>query len=226
MKQIRTIDRFLYLSFFSLIVCGSLVAVSPDDFNKLTVMNNLSTDTSIEYLFFSPGDSQYWGPDILEKNHILSKGKKSSFFVFYPDKSAIFDFMAIDSNGRIYEIDNIDVVDGKEKTVTLNDRNLTNRTIDKLPMAEVIVTNDTDQSLDFAYFSPGDSKIWGLEVLNSGRTLRAGEEASFLVLLAGERFDMEFLALGEDGTEYQKTLAIGTSQATLSMGVSAKDKAK
>jgi hypothetical protein len=213
---------------FLLAVLGptGLWSVSPDDFNKLTFVNNLSSGKAIEYLFYSPGDSQYWGPDVLDKNHSLPANRKLSFFIFYPDRSAIFDFMAVDSDGRVYEINGVEMLDGKEKTVTLNDRHLTDRNLSRIPMTEIVVTNTTDTSLDFAFLAPADSKIWGLEVLNTSRTLRAGEATSFFVLLAGERFDMEFLAIGEDRQEYQKTFAVNASSDMVNLDIAPKDAVK
>jgi hypothetical protein len=226
MKPIGFHPGRIFAIMLAALVPACLWTVSPDDFNKITFVNNLSSGKAIEYLFYSPGDSQYWGPDVLDKNHSLAASRKLSFFIFYPDTTAKIDFMAVDSDGRVYEIDGVEMLDGKEKTVTLNDRHLTDRNLARMPMTEITVTNATDSSLDFAFLAPSDSKIWGLEVLNSSRTLRSGEETSFVVLLAGERFDMEFLAIGEDRLEYQKSFAVNATHDMVHLDIGPKDAVK
>ncbi len=219
-----------FLRILILVLClgiaSLLGAISPDDFNKITFINNLASEKNIEYLFFSPGDSQFWGPDVLEKNNAIAKGKKQTAYVFYPDTNAVFDFMAVDSDGMIYEINNVQIQDGKEKIVSITDRQITKRNLSSLPMAEVIVVNNTKRNIDFAFFAPADSKIWGLEILNSSRSLKEDEEVSFLVLLAGEHFDMELMALGENGKEYQRTISIGTSLETINSSLDTRNLSK
>ena len=67
----------------------SVLAFSPDELNRITFEN--STGSRIELLFLSPGDSSFWGPDIIGADYVLNDRCSVSYYVHYPAKSFTFD---------------------------------------------------------------------------------------------------------------------------------------
>ena len=50
---------------------ASAFAFNPDELNKITFQN--TTGTKIEMIFLSPGDSEYWGPDIIGADYVETR---------------------------------------------------------------------------------------------------------------------------------------------------------
>jgi hypothetical protein len=76
----------------------------------------------IIYLFFSPSDSEHWGPDVLPSTVTLSDGKTHSFLVPV-DGVITFNVRAIDEDGDSYSFD-IDLKPGMRNanwTIDLTD---------------------------------------------------------------------------------------------------------
>lgn len=207
--------RFFVILTLPFLLTVSLFAISENDLNKVIFSNNLENGKTIEYIFFSPNDSAYWGPDILDKQNKIVSGKTVEYYVFYPDESGFFDFLAVDSDGIIYEVDKIQITDGQSTTVKFMEKNKTERKIDGLNLTEIIFSNATNKELSYLFLAPADSKMWGVELLNTNRTMAPGATISVLVLLAGEKFDMDFLAIDSESSSYEKTVSIGTEEDTL-----------
>jgi len=82
---------------FMLIMPVLIFAFDPSWLNNVVFFNGTSND--IEYIFLSPGDSEYWGPEILNSERVLESRSDLGFYIFYPDDCNNFDILAIDSNG-------------------------------------------------------------------------------------------------------------------------------
>ena len=131
--------------------------------------------------------------------------------------------MAIDNQGVVYEMNAIEIKDGQAQTVIINDRYKTKKTLESLNLSEIIMDNDTGKELDYVFLAPADSQMWGIELLNTERTLAPGAQVSFLVLLAGEKFDMDFLTIDAEGNNYEQLIPIGTEEDSLYFSIGQKD---
>lgn len=182
------------------VVAASAVAINPANLNRVTFVNNTGFD--IGYLFFSPGDSDYWGADVLGTTRTLDDGEKVSFYIHYPDATNAFDFLAIDEDGDAYIIWEYEISDGTEAVieVTLADYE---GGYDLPELATVDFTNDTGYDIWYLFFSPGDSNMWGIDMLDDETILEAGETVSLYVPAAGSTVTYDIQAVDEDQDEYE-----------------------
>jgi hypothetical protein len=70
------------------------------DFVQVDLINE--TDYEIWYLFFSPGDSDMWGVDQLDKDTILHSGENLSLLIPAEENPVRFDVRAVDQDGDSY----------------------------------------------------------------------------------------------------------------------------
>ena len=97
----RFLRRFAAI-LLALLAAGLAFGIETSDLNRITFENETGYD--IYYLFFSPGDSDYWGADILGTTRTLDDGEAVGFYIYYPDAANDFDFLAIDEDGDAYVI--------------------------------------------------------------------------------------------------------------------------
>ena len=70
--------RFIVSFLILLVVCGTpAFSFDPDELNTITFHNETGYD--ISYIFLSPGDSEYWGPEILGAYRILEADESLGF---------------------------------------------------------------------------------------------------------------------------------------------------
>jgi hypothetical protein len=86
--------RILWCIGIFVMIAAGLFAFDPDELNLITFYNDTGYD--IYYIFTSPGDSAYWGPEILGADRVLEDGQFLGFWIHYPEFSNEFDIMAID----------------------------------------------------------------------------------------------------------------------------------
>ncbi len=186
------------LSAVLILAASSAVALEPSALNQITIVNRTGYD--FVYLFFSPGDSDHWGPDILGSTRILDDGKKATFYVSYPDASNAFDILVIDEDGDAYLIRDYEITDGVRGVLEVTLEHFEG--VYKLPeLVTVHLRNDTFTDIYFLFFSPGDSRMWGIDLLDARTILGADETFSFLVPVTDTtRFD--FQGADEDGDIY------------------------
>ncbi len=96
---------------------ASAFAFDPSELNKITFQN--ATGTKIEMIFLSPGDSKYWGPDIVGADYFIKDGASIGYYVHYPEKTFKFDIMATDDQGNKFEVRDFTMTDGKEARVKI-----------------------------------------------------------------------------------------------------------
>jgi hypothetical protein len=126
--------------------------------NTITIQNN--TGFEFIYIFFSPGDSEYWGPDILGAD-TLPDGESAEFLVSYPDYSNDFDIMMVDEDGDTYSFYNYTISDDSPAyiEVTLDDYDASDSFEMNFVTAEF--RNELDYDIWYFFFSPADSTIRG-----------------------------------------------------------------
>ena len=195
----RRIARILAVAGLILLTASAAFGIDPDNLNRVTFINNTGYD--IWYLFFSPGDSEYWGADILGTTRTLDDGEELSFYIHYPDRSNSFDFMAIDEDYDAYFIWDYTITDGREAIVeiTLADYDGGYEMPD---LAEVSLTNDTGYDMWYIFFSPGDSNMWGVDMLDEETILYDGEILSLFVPVSRETTRYDVQSVDEDEDEY------------------------
>lgn len=75
---------------------------SSPDFDYTTVTIENETNYDILYLFFSPGDSDMWGVDQLDRNTILNPGEDVSVLLPVSGKETRYDVRAVDEDEDTY----------------------------------------------------------------------------------------------------------------------------
>lgn len=186
----------------------SAQAFNSDELNHVEFVNQ--TGDSIIYLFLSPSDSGYWGPDILGSSRTLSDGDSLGFYLHYPETCNEFDIMGIDSNDDAFILWNYEVCDDRSERIVISSGDFT----DSPPDMEYVyleITNTTPYDMYYIFVSPSDSSYWGADLLDESTILYEGETLSILVPSESSGFEYDFLGVDEDMDEYRKTINVGTS---------------
>jgi hypothetical protein len=216
----RRVVRVFAVMVLALFAVSAAFGINPEHLNRVTFVNNTGFD--IWYLFFSPGDSQYWGADILGTTKTLDDGEKRSFYIHYPDQSDTFDFMAIDEDGDAYYIWNYEISDDASAVIeiTLDDYDGSK---DMPDLAEVNLTNTTGYDMWYVFFSPGDSQMWGVDMLDDETILYDGDSLSLYVPVSDEATRYDFQGVDEDEDEYEFWVELSNSQDSYSFLIELSD---
>ena len=190
---------------FAAVSAASVFAFNPDELNKITFQN--TTGGKIEMIFLSPGDSKFWGPDIIGADYFLKNGATIEYFVHYPDKTFKFDIMATDENGNKFEVRDFEMTDGTEASVKLTPKSL-NATAPDFTLATVHIENSTGFELQYLFVSPGDSDAWGVDLLDAETTVADGDSHSFVLAVGKDKVKYNLMAVDENDDEYQFNMTI------------------
>ncbi len=174
-------------------------AFNPDELNKITFQN--STGGKIEMIFLSPGDSDFWGPDIVGADYFLKDGGSIGYYVHYPESKFKFDIMATDDKGNRFELRDLTLTDGKEQTITLRNKDL-NKTAPDFNLMTVNVKNSTGRELQYLFISPDDSDAWGADLLDENTTLADGDTHSIVVPVGKAKVKYNLMAVDDNDDEY------------------------
>ncbi len=180
-------------------------AFDPAELNKVTIEN--TTGTKIEMIFLSPGDSDYWGPDIIGADYVMKDNSSLGYYLHYPEKSFKFDIMAIDDQGNKFEQRDLVVTDGKEMTISLTRKNL-NAAAPDLTLATVHFQNNTGHELQYLFVSPNDSKAWGVDLLDEDTTLADQDTHSIVLPVGKDKVKYNLMAVDENNDEYSFNITI------------------
>jgi len=201
-------------------VTCTAAAINPENLNRVTFVNNSGFD--MYYLFFSPGDSEYWGADILGTTRTLNNGKKLSFYLHYPDRTNNFDFLAIDEDGDAYLVWDYAITDGDEAVIEI--------TLDQydggFQMPELTtldLTNETGYDMWYVFLSPGDSMMWGVDMLDDETILATGDSLSLFVPVSDDAARYDFLGVDEDEDTYQFYIELSNARSNYSVPIEISD---
>jgi opacity protein-like surface antigen len=189
---------------FAAVSAASVSAFNPDELNKITFQN---TTGGIEMIFLSPGDSKFWGPDIVGADYFLKDGATIGYYVHYPDKSFKFDIMATDESGNKFEVRDFEMTDGKEANVKLTAKSL-DSTAPDFTLATVHIDNNTGFELQYLFVSPSDSDAWGVDLLDEETTIADGDSHSFVLAVGKEKVKYNLMAVDENDAEYKFNVTI------------------
>lgn len=185
----------------------SVYGFDEDYLNRVTFEN--LTNQTIEFIFLSPGDSEYWGPEILGSERVLEEDESLGFFIWYPNECDTFDIMAIGEDGGTFIIWDYEICDGTEELIEFVRKDLVEEAPD-LDFVNVHIQNETI-SIYYIFLSPGDSDMWGVDYLDEYTILETGDYVSFLFPASSDATEYDLMAIDEDGDEYQFSFDIDLS---------------
>lgn len=206
----------LALALLAVFAVAAASAFDPDTLNKVTFRN--STGTKIEMIFLSPGDSDYWGPDLVGADYVMKDNSTLGFYVDYPDTSFKFDIMAIDDKGNKFEVYDYELTDAKEATVSFTKKNATGNAPD-LKLATLNLTNNTGKEVDYLFVSPEDTDAWGADLLDEETTLSDGDNHGIVIPVGKDKIKYYVMAADENNDEYQFSVTIDPNK-TLKYNIS------
>lgn len=203
------------------LLTGSLAALNPDELNSITFYNNSGFD--IWYLFFSPGDSNEWGADILGTTRTLDYGQEVVFYLHYPERCNTFDFMAIDEDGDSYFIWDYQLCDGKPAAIEITLDHYDPNGSANFNFTDVTLRNDTPYEIYFLFFSPSDSEMWGVDMLDAQSTLKPNDELSLAVPVSKSVVSYGVLAVDQNTDDYMFRVELSSSQSTYTWPIEMSD---
>ena len=190
---------------FAAVSATAAFAFDPDELNKITFDN--STGSKIEMVFLSPGDSEFWGPDIIGADYFLKDGASIGYYVHYPEKSFTFDIMATDDSGNEFEVRDFVMTDGKEATVRLTPKSL-NKAAPDFTLATVHIDNNTGHEITYLFVSPSDSDAWGVDLLDEETTIADGDTHTFVLAVGKNKVKYNLMGVDENNDEYKFNMTI------------------
>ena len=171
-----------------------------EDHLNLVTFSNLTRET-IEFIFLSPGDSEYWGPEILGSERVLERRDSLGFWILYPDECNTFDIMAIDEDGDTFVIYDYEICDGEDELIEFVNKDMVDDSPD-MDFVTIHIENDTIP-IYYIFISPSDSTYWGVDYLDETTILDTAEYVSFLFPISDDIVEFDLMAVDEDGDEYQ-----------------------
>ena len=192
-----------------LLAGGPLAASPPGLLHEVTVENRTGFD--LHFLYFSPGDSDLWGPDILGSRGVLSRGEAARFFVSLPDAGESFDLLAMGRARNAYELRDLRVPGGGRSRIVLRFDHFSG-VGPSFVHARLQLRNLVPEAIRYAFFSPRDSGVWGVDLLGRRRVLATGAILEFLVPVARFRTGYDVLAVGASGRWYQFGVEVSRSR--------------
>lgn len=188
-----------------LIVASGVSFGFDESWLNLVTFENLTRQT-IEFIFLSPGDSEYWGPEILGSERVLEPGDSLGFWILYPDECNTFDIMAVGETGGTIEIYDFNICDGEEQLIEFVNKDLTDDPPD-MDFVTIYIQNET-VPIWYVFISPSDSSYWGVDYLDETTILDTEDYASFLFPVAEGVSEYDLLGVDESGNEYQFSFEI------------------
>lgn len=194
-----------------LLLLGSLPAGAspPGLLREVTVENRTGFD--LHFLYFSPGDSDLWGPDILGSRGVLSRGETARFFVSLPGTGERFDLLAMGRARNAYELRDLRVPGGGPSRIVLRFDHFSGIG-PSFAHARIQLRNLLPETIRYTFFSPTDSGAWGVDLLGGQRVLGPGSTLEFLVPVARFRTGYDVLAVGASGRWYRFGVEVSRSR--------------
>ncbi|MCK5199638.1 MAG: hypothetical protein KAR21_14860 [Spirochaetales bacterium] len=180
-------------------------AFDPGWLNSIEFLNETGND--IEYVFMSPGDSEYWGPEILGPDRVLESWDNLGFYIFYPDECNDFDILAIDSNDNSLYIYDYTICDGTEETIAFSKRDMAEEE-SYFDFMTLDIYNEIETEIFYLFVSPADSNMYGVDLLDEYTTILPGEYLSLLIPIGEDEVDYDVMAVDEYNNTYSFTYTI------------------
>ncbi|MFP4210036.1 MAG: hypothetical protein ACLFR8_02240 [Alkalispirochaeta sp.] len=200
----------------ALFVVAGLSAEIGDILAQTTTVEFVNdTGYDIYHLFFSPADSEYWGPDIFDSTTVLETGQSREFLVHHPDRCNAFDFMAIDEDNDAYYIYETVVCDDQHNVIELTLEDYSDESAPDFDLVEAGFVNDTPYEMWLVFISPSDSSYFGVDFLGSSTILGTGEGVYMYVPAGSTEIVYDIITFDQDGDQY--VFQVGIDNSTDSM---------
>ena len=207
-KTVKLIWRDALGLFFALAFSAGAETFDEGWLNNVSFFNDTAND--INFIFLSPGDSDYWGPEILGSDRVLESGDALGFYIYYPDECNEFDIMAIDDEGNTAVIYDYTICDGIEEEIQFVNKDMRDDEPD-MDFVTVYVENDTIE-VWYVFISPEDSEMWGVDYLDESTVLDTGDFVSFLFpMLDDDVTGYDLMAVDSDLDTYSFSFDIDYS---------------
>lgn len=215
-------QRLIFAAILLLSIAGRAQAqgIDPSNLNLITFHNE--TGGTIEYVFLSPGDSGHWSTDILGSQRVLDNRDSLGFYIHYPNRCDDFDIMAIGANGSAFTLFDYQICDGREAHITL-DRKSLDESAPQLDLVEIVVENDLNYEIQYLFFSPGDSIMWGVDQLDANTILQPGQSFSVLLPVQDREVRYDVQAVDEDHDSYTFFVEVDNSRDRFTFEVEPRD---
>ena len=210
----------LVLVFLAAFSTGLFAEFDQDDLNLVTFVN--STKNTIEFIFLSPGDSEYWGPEILGSERVLESGDSLGFFILYPNACDDFDIMAIDDEGNTAIIYDYPICDDSEEVVEIVGKDMRDDAPD-MDFVTIEVENDTGYDVWYVFISPSDSQMWGVDYLDEETIIADGDTVSFIFPADVDATEYDLQAVDEDMDTYTFSFDVDLSSDDYTFAIEASD---
>lgn len=178
---------------------SALYAIA-DEVQKITISNQIGKE--VKLLFVSPGDSSFWGPDILGNQRTLGMGQSLDFYLHYPEACGKFDLLALDAEGKAYAAFDHEVCDSEPSALTLEAASRNEAEDRPLAFSQVTFHNQTGVTIAFLFISPADSEMWGADFLDANSRMAPDASRTFLAPPYQEAARYNVLAVSESGDFY------------------------
>lgn len=213
--------RLLVLATVFIAPITSAATFNPAALNTVTIVNR--TDEVLKYVFASPGDSNYWGADILGASHTVTSGGSYKFNLLYPNASNEFDILAMDTDDNRYELRGVVVTDGEEKTIVIDDSDMSRTAA--MTFTRINVKNVTGYDIYYLFFSSNDSTMWGADILglSNATVIEDGETFSFLVPSTTDKVKYNVRAVDSDNDTYTFDVTFDDSEESYLLEVELSD---
>lgn len=215
-------QRLIFAAILLLSIMGRAQAqgIDPANLNLITFHNE--TGGTIEYVFLSPGDSGHWSTDILGSHRVLDNRDSLGFYIHYPNRCDEFDIMAIGGNGNAFTLFDYQICDGREAHITLDQKSL-DESAPELDLVEIVLENELNYEIQYLFFSPGDSIMWGVDQLDAHTILQPGQAVSVLLPVQDREVRYDVQAVDEDHDSYTFFVEVDNSRDRFTFEVEPQD---
>ncbi len=180
--------------------CKSQGSDYESEFNSLKITN--STGSTITFVFVSPGDSEFWGADILGAEDTFSDGESLDFVIHYPDDCNNFDIMAITEDNKSYVITDFEICDGTAAAVSIDESSYAEDDFGFESMVTVSLQNTLKSEIKYLFISPSDSKMFGIGMLGKGAVVAPDGVVSYLIPARDDVVEYDIIGIVESGDTY------------------------
>jgi hypothetical protein len=182
-----------------------------------------STGYDLFHVFFSPGDSEYWGPDVLDATTVLGDGETVSFLVHHPDGCNSFDIMAVDEDYDAYYRWDVEICDDRENRITWTLKDYAEENVSDIELIEAAFVNETPYDMWLVFLSPSDSRYLGVDVLGGSTIIEQGDGTAMYIPAGSEEVLYDVISFDEDGDQYVFQIGIDNSSSAMTWPIEMTD---
>ena len=209
--------RVLFAVIMIVAASTAVSAFDAEDLSLVSIENQTGID--VEYLFLSPADSEYWGPELLGADWVLEAGGSIGYYLMHPNGTDLFDFLAIDAEGTTYELYDYELGDGGR--IEISDGIAASEPTE-FEFVTVIIENKV-LPVEYLFISPSDSEVWGADFLDENTVLASDESISFVFPASADPISYDFMAVDEEGNTYSFSWDIDVESEGLEISIDPED---